>query len=129
MKTGEVFAKTYTWHSQVEFLDFMKKVRKRYPRKKLTVILDNLRFHQTDRVRRWLRSQKGMSKFVFTPKHASWLNQIELRFRELHQKSLKRLSDLSVKELCRKMRAWIKTYNRHFAHAYGWQSNGFLTTE
>lgn len=125
---GKVFAKAYSRHREKEFLNFMKIVRKRYKGKRLSIILDNLRVHKTPGVLKWLKDQGGMVKFIFLPKHASWLNQIELWFRELHQKCLKRLSVFSLKELVVKIQKWVKTYNRHFAHPYNWESKGFLTS-
>jgi transposase len=126
IRTGEVFGDYYLRHTQNEFMNFMDKVVKRYKGQKLTIILDNLRTHTTPAVKKWLKEHNGMVKFVFTPKHASWLNQIELWFRELNQKCLKRLSVRSTDELKGAMKAWIKTYNRHYAHPYNWKSNGIL---
>lgn len=124
--TGKVFGKCYDRHRQWEFLDFLKRVRKRYKGKKVTIILDNLRSHKTPAVRKWLKEQKGDVEFVFTPLHASWLNQIEIWFRELNQKCLKRLSVASTEELSIKVHEWIKTYDKFFAHPYDWKSEGIL---
>lgn len=124
--TGKVFGTCYTRHRQWEFLDFLKRVRRKYRGKKLTIILDNLQSHKTPAVRRWLEEQKGEVEFVFTPLHASWLNQIEIWFRELHQKCLKRLSVSSPEELEIRVYKWIETYNTIFAHPYDWKSEGIL---
>jgi transposase len=126
VETGKVFCKCYNRHSQDEFLDFMEHVIKRYPGKNITIIMDNLKTHSTKKVMEWLHAHRNV-KFVFTPKHASWLNQIELWFRELNQKCLKRLSVKSVDELQKVILSWIKTYNKIFAHPYNWKSNGVLT--
>ena len=34
----------------------------------------------TPEVRAWLAAQQGRVRFAFVPLHASWLNQIEIRF-------------------------------------------------
>jgi transposase len=124
--SGQVYGSCYKRHRQIEFLGFMKKVRKRYEGKKLTIILDNLQTHKTPNVKNWLKEQNGEVEFVFTPKLASWLNQIEIWFKELNQKCLKRLSAESVEELKKKINNWIGTYNRYFAHPYNWKSEGIL---
>lgn len=124
--TGKVLGKCYDRHRQWEFLDFLKLLRKRYKRKKLTIILDNLQSHKTPEVCKWLKEQKGEVEFVFTAIHASWLNQIEIWFRELNQKCLRRLSVASTEELTFKVYDWIETYNEYFAHPYNWKSEGIL---
>ena len=126
VKTGKVFHEFYKRHTQIEFLDFMKKVVKKHKGRKLTIILDNLRTHKTQMVMEWLNKQKGNVEFVYTPKHASWLNQVEIWFRELNQKCLKGLSVTSIQELHHESDKWIRTYNKHFAHPYNWESKGIL---
>lgn len=127
VKTGKVFGRCYAKHSSKEFLHFLKLLRKKYKGKRLIIILDNLKTHYTDEIKIWLKSQKGMVKFVFTPKHASWLNQVEIWFRYISQKCLKRLSVLSIKELIKKLNTWIRTYNTFYAKPYNWKFNGILT--
>jgi transposase len=126
VSSGKVFGVQYEKHRQIEFLDFMKKVRQLYKRKKLTIIMDNLQSHKTPAVQEWLKEQKGMVEFVFTPKHASWLNQIEVWFKELNQKCIKRSSVASKDEMAENILNWITTYNRHYAHPYNWRFNGIL---
>jgi len=46
-----------------------------------------------------LRDQSDRIAFRFTPKHASWLNQIEIWFSILVRKLLKRQSFVSKAEL------------------------------
>ena len=123
---GKVYGSCYKRHRQIEFLSFMKKVRKRYEGKKLTIILDNLQSHKTPKVKEWVKEQNGEVEFVFTPKHASRLNQIEIWFKELNQKCIKRLPVESVEELKKKINSWIGTYNRYFSHQYNWKSEGIL---
>lgn len=124
--TGEVYGQCYNRHTQYEFIDFLEKVRGKYPGKKLTIVLDNLSSHKTENVKEWLKKQKGEVEFVFTPIHASWLNQIELWFKELNQKCLKRLSVESLEELETKVASFIKTYNKYYKHQYNWKSDGIL---
>jgi transposase len=51
-------------------------------------------------------------RFVYTPKHSSWLNQIEIWFSILVRRVLSRLSCRSVQELQTRVLAFIAYYNR-----------------
>lgn len=66
-------------------------------------------------------------QFVYTPKHTSWLNQIECWFSVLTRRLLnKRSSFRSVNELEARLAAWIAYYNTHLAKAYNWKYDGKL---
>jgi len=52
----------------------------------------------------------------FTPKHGSWLNQVEIWFGVLSRRVLRRGHFPSVQDLARKILAYIAHYNTHFAH-------------
>ena len=62
--------------------------------------------------------------FHYTPKHASWLNQIELWLSILTRKLLRRGSFLSVEELQAKVLAFIAYYNRTMAKPFKWTYTG-----
>ena len=51
-------------------------------------------------------------RFVYTPKHASWLNQIELWFSILVRRVLKRASFLSVQQLRQRLLDFIAFFNK-----------------
>jgi len=63
-------------------------------------------------------------RFVYTPKHCSWLNQIENWFGLLQRKVLKRGNFKSKEELKRKVEAFILYYNNYLAKPYKWKSDG-----
>jgi transposase len=60
----------------------------------------------------------------FTPKHGSWLNQIEIWFGLLCRKLLHRESFASLVDLTEKIKSFIAYYNRHLAHPYRWTYTG-----
>jgi hypothetical protein len=62
--------------------------------------------------------------FHYTPKHASWMNQIEIWFSILIRKVLKRGNFTSVDELKRKVLAFIDYYNRTMARPFKWTYQG-----
>ena len=63
-------------------------------------------------------------RFVYTPKHTSWLNQIELWFSILVRKVLKRGSFASVEELHRRILEFIEYFNRTMAKPFKWTYRG-----
>ena len=62
--------------------------------------------------------------FHYTPKHASWMNQIEIWFSILVRKVLKRGNFSSMDDLRRKVLAFIEYYNRTMAKPFKWTYNG-----
>ena len=62
--------------------------------------------------------------FHYTPKHASWLNQIELWLSILTRKLLRRGSFLSVEDLQAQVLAFIAYYNRTMAKPFNWTYTG-----
>ena len=63
-------------------------------------------------------------RFVYTPKHTSWLNQIEIWFSVLVRKVLRRGSFASTKALKQRIEAFIAYFNRTMARAYKWTYQG-----
>jgi transposase InsO family protein len=62
--------------------------------------------------------------FHYTPKHCSWLNQIEIWLSILVRKLLKRGSFTSVQELRAKVLEFITYYNRTMARPFKWTYQG-----
>jgi transposase len=59
-------------------------------------------------------------RFVFTPKHCSWLNQIEMWFGILTRKVIQRGNFLSLEDLDHQILAYITQYNQIKAHPFRW---------
>ena len=62
--------------------------------------------------------------FHYTPKHASWMNQVEIWFSILTRKLLKRGNFASVKTLVAKVLAFIDYYNCTMAKPFQWTYKG-----
>jgi len=62
--------------------------------------------------------------FHYTPKHASWMNQIEIWFSILARKLLKRGTFTSVADLKAKVLAFIDYFNRTMAKPFRWTYQG-----
>lgn len=116
-------------------------------------VLDNLNTHWSESLVRWVAAEsdldidlgvKGVAGillnrqtrttflsdpthrivFHFTPKHSSWLNQIEIWLSILTRKLLKRASFTSVGELVAKVLAFIHYYNQTMAIPFKWTYEG-----
>jgi hypothetical protein len=62
--------------------------------------------------------------FHFTPKHGSWLNQVELWFSVLARRFLKRGDFDSVHDFETRLYDYLEVYNTHHAHPYRWTYTG-----
>jgi transposase len=62
--------------------------------------------------------------FHYTPKHASWMNQVEIWLSILVRKVIKRGNFASVEDLKRKVLAFIEYYNRTMAKPFKWTYQG-----
>jgi len=63
-------------------------------------------------------------RFVYLPKHSSWLNQIEIVFGIIHRKLLRGGNFTSVADLESQLREFIDYYNRTMAHPFAWTYTG-----
>ncbi len=63
-------------------------------------------------------------RFVYTPKHSSWLNQIEIVFGVIMRKVVRRGSFPSVDDLRTKLLAFIDYFNQVFARPFKWTYTG-----
>lgn len=117
------------------------------------IVVDNLDTHRSESLVRWVAAEsdleielgeKGKSGilhnrqsraafladpthrivFHYTPKHCSWLNQIEIWLSILVRKLLMRGSFSSVDDLRAKVLAFIDYYNRTMAKPFKWTYQG-----
>jgi len=63
-------------------------------------------------------------RFVYTPKHCSWLNQIEIWFGIFARKVLRHASFASVEELRERILRFIHYFNRTMARPFKWTYRG-----
>jgi transposase len=63
-------------------------------------------------------------RFVYVPKHTSWLNQIEIWFSILVRRVIKRGNFTSVADLRDKILAFIDYFNRTLAKPFKWTFTG-----
>lgn len=74
--------------------------------------------------RAFLTDPSHRIRFVYTPKHTSWLNQVEIWFSVLSRRCLKRGNFRSAKDLREQMLAYIGYHNKTNAKPYKWTFAG-----
>jgi transposase len=116
--TGKVTDQCYDRHGKAEFLDFLKKVAKAYPRRELHVVLDNYHTHKHDDINRWLAKNRRVT-LHFTPTSGSWLNLVEVFFGIITRHTIRRGSFDSVKQLVGAIRTFINSWNDR-CHPFTW---------
>lgn len=117
-------------------------------------VVDNLNIHQSESLVRFVAAESDLAEtelggkgksgvlkskhsraeflsrpehrivFHYTPKHASWMNQIEIWFSILARKLLKRGNFTSLDDLKAKVLAFIDYYNLSMAKPFKWTYKG-----
>jgi transposase len=64
------------------------------------------------------------TRFVYTPKHCSWLNQVEIWLSILTRKLLRRASFTSTDDLRDRILAFVAYFNRTMAKPFAWTYSG-----
>jgi transposase len=108
--TGQVTDRCYDRHGKAEFLDFLKRVARAYPRRELHVVLDNYHTHKHDEINQWLAKHPRVT-LHFTPTSGSWLNLVEVFFGIITRQAIRRGSFENTKQLITAIRAFIDAYN------------------
>ena len=72
----------------------------------------------------YLNRKNNWLRFIYTPKHRSWLNQVEIWFSILVKKLLKRSSFKSVEELEAEITNFISYFNEKLAKPFKWTYTG-----
>lgn len=101
LQTGEAIPLVRESHNSNDYIDFLKLLDKKYPEgDTIRLVLDNLKVHSSDKVKEYIATlPEGRFEFVFTPKHASWLNLVESFFSKMTKQMLKGIRVKSKQEL------------------------------
>jgi len=92
LNSGYIFGLVEERHRSIEFKEFLKTLESYYPEDwKIRLILDNHSLHTLRETQRFLTTVPNRFEFVFTPKHGSWLNIIEIFFSKMTRTFLRGL--------------------------------------
>jgi transposase len=109
--SGKVIGQCLPQHTNNELLHFLKKVDREVPKGlAVHVITDNYGTRGHDNVQAWLAKHPRFH-FHFTPTSSSWLNLVELWFRALTQKAIRRGIFRSVPDLVAAIYAYLEAHN------------------
>src|SRR3954452_17084274 len=108
--TGRVTDICTERHRHQEFLTFLRKVARAYPRRQPHVVVDNLSTHKHPAVRAWLERHPRV-QLHFTPTSGSWLNLVEAFFSIITRQALRRGSFPTVADLIAAIERFIDAWN------------------
>jgi transposase len=121
--TGTVTGKIIKRNDSATFIEFLTELNQQIPAHlKIHLVMDNGSSHTSKATRKWLAEHPRIT-VTYTPKHASWLNMVELFFSILARRLLRRGEFTSREHLARKLLGFITHYNRH-AKPYRWRYDG-----
>lgn len=152
--TGQVLAPIIReTRTETDFLENLDNVILLDPDGRYRIICDNLTTHCSESIVRYVAEacqikvplgRKGGSgilqsvksrvaflsdpthriQFLFTPRHCSWMNQIEIWFGTLRKKLTRWLSARSLNVLRESVLTFIDYYNTNHSHPYNWTYTG-----
>ena len=121
---GDVLARCGPTRTGADLEAFMDEVAAKTPGE-VIVIWDNLNIHHGERWERFNKRHGGRFRFLYTPLHASWVNQVELWFGVLQRRCLTRGSFASVEELRAAVLAFVSYWNETAGHPFHWSFTGY----
>ena len=123
IKTGKVLVWCTPKRSIPWVLSFLDQLLRWVPRGPIVIITDNISTRTGADAKAWLAKHPRV-RFVFTPKHGSWLNQVEIWFSILTSKALRYRSFNDIRALDRAIYRFSHHWNNTLAHPFNWTYSG-----
>jgi transposase len=121
--TGQVHPKIIGRNNSETFIEFLTELDQTIPAHlKIHLLLDNGSSHTSKATRAWIAAHPRFT-VTYTPKHASWLNMVEIFFSILTKRLLRRGEFPSRDHLARKILKFIAHHSRT-AKPFRWRYNG-----
>ena len=112
VQNGTVLADCKPRHRHQEFLAFLRNIEANVPAgMDIHLIVDNYSTHKHAKVKAWL-ARRAHWHIHFTPTYSSWLNMVERFFALITEKTIRRGSFSSVKDLVHKIDHFVSQYNK-----------------
>jgi transposase len=113
LHTGKIIPMVRDRHRSKEFIEFLQVLDDQYPYDwKIRVVLDNHSSHISKETRAFLKTRPERFEFVFTPKHGSWLNMIEMFFSKVARGFLRHIRVNTKEELIQRIYKGIEEINQ-----------------
>jgi transposase len=110
---GKIYPLVREQHRSKEFIEFLNMLNEQIPEhQKIRIILDNHSAHVSKETKAYLLSMPNRFEFVFTPKHGSWLNLIEMFFSKISRSLLRFIRVNSKEELIDRIYKGIDELNQ-----------------
>ena len=125
--TGEMAGRVVPKRSAAALVAFLEDLVSKYPDKTVYVVWDNLNIHYDGADERWTRFNErhgGRVRFVHTPLHASWVNQIEVWFSILQRRVLRYGSFETLLKLSQTVEGFIRHWNFYERKPFRWRFSG-----
>jgi transposase len=104
-------------------LSFLDQIARYYRKGRVVIITDNISTRTGDAAAEWLGRHPRI-RFVFTPRHGSWLNQVEIWFGILTRSALRHRSFASVAALATAIYRFGKYWNEVTRRPFDWTYTG-----
>jgi len=150
LATGQLLTPTMAdTRTEADFVQHIARLIQTDPKAGFIIVCDQLNTHKSESLVRFIAhtlgdeqelGKKGKSgiltsmptrqaylsnlqhriRFVYTPKHCSWLNPVEVWFSILDKHVLRRGDFSSIDDLKQKIHRYITYYNHHLARVWKW---------
>jgi len=112
LHSGNVIPLVRDRHRSKEFIEFLTELDNSYPKTwKIRLVLDNHSAHTSKETMKYLKTNPDRFEFVFTPKHGSWLNMIEIFFSKIARSFLRHIRVCTKDELVERIYRGISQIN------------------